>query len=160
MNLERSRIGIGPWRNGTAYPRSGGRVDNIGKWSGRYAKRKAWNKKSRAPSDVQAGCPRASFRDAPCGGRASTGAPFLNPVIWNLHRKNRGSLPLWRGPRSPGKNNWHPSRPQRLPPYSFATMQQTHEKFTLQSPVKRSQERARWKKRSHANERTTYEPLD
>ena len=87
---------------GTAYPRSGGRVDNIGKWSGRYAKRKAWNKKSRAPSDVQAGCPRASFRDAPCGGRASTGAPFLNPVIWNLHRKNR-ALPLRGGQGVPGK---------------------------------------------------------
>lgn len=76
-----SRIGLGGTVRDTAYPRSGGHVDNIGKWSGRYAKRKAWNKKSRAPSDVQAGCPRASFRDAPHRGRASTGAPFLNPVI-------------------------------------------------------------------------------
>lgn len=122
------------------YPRSGGRVDNIGKWSGRYGGRKAWNKKrkkekkkSRAPSGVVAGCPRASFRDAPHGGGLWGHDGGAVPGPCNL-KSSQGGSRGWGGGNNPGT----PHGRSASPPYSSATMQQTHEKFTLQSAAKKS----------------------
>ena len=92
-------------------------------------------KKSRAPSGVVAGCPRASFRDAPHEGGELWGHDGgAVPGPCNLKSSQGGSRGLGGGGNNPGT----PHGRSASPPYSSATMQQTHEKFTLQSAAKKS----------------------
>lgn len=121
------------------YPRSGGRVDNIGKWSGRYGGRKAWNKKRKKEKKITCAEWRRG-RVSPCkfswcpprGGLwGHDGGAVPGPC--NLKSSQGGS----RGCGG-GNNPGTPHGRSASPPYSSATMQQTHEKFTLQSAAKKS----------------------
>lgn len=99
----------------------------------RGTKRGRKKKKSRAPSGVVAGCPRASFRDAPYGGGLWGHDGGAVPGPCNL-KSSQGGSRGWGGGNNPGT----PHGRSASPPYSSATMQQTHEKFTLQSAAKKS----------------------
>lgn len=99
----------------------------------RGTKRGRKKKKSRAPSGVVAGCPRASFRDAPHGGGLWGHDGGAVPGPCNL-KSSQGGSRGWGGGNNPGT----PHGRSASPPYSSATMQQTHEKFTLQSAAKKS----------------------